>query len=141
MWRKTESGVFKLMNAVLTHSFLVLLLSGPRLLALLRYSVQSEAEASHSRQVAHTHVKLQPLIPDWLWADVHLAAGHHLAEQFTAVEEAGLHHQLRRRESSVTSVIMTAKFKYIMFSHIKTIFKLPTETDMWVYCWVYCAKL
>lgn len=79
------------------HRFLVLLFGASGFLGLLDDGVEGKAQPAHARQVGHLDVKLQPLIPQRLGAHRHFRAGHHLAEQLAAVEQAGLHHQLEQR--------------------------------------------
>lgn len=83
------------------HRFLILLFGASGFLGLLDDSVEGEAQPAHARQVGHLDVKLQPLVPQRLRAHRHLGAGHHLAEQLAAVEQAGLHHQLEWSERKV----------------------------------------
>lgn len=76
------------------HRFLVLLFGASGFLGLLDDGVEGDAQPAHARQVGHVDVKLQPLVPQRLRAHRHLGAGHHLAEQLAAVEQAGQHHKL-----------------------------------------------
>lgn len=76
------------------HRFLILLFGASGFLGLLDDGVEGDAQPAHARQVGHVDVKLQPLVPQRLRAHRHLGAGHHLAEQLAAVEQAGLHHKL-----------------------------------------------